>query len=406
MIDDKKQKIRLGIIYIPFPGWVAYNNYISNLIISLKILDNSLEIILLVDKDTKIDPSIKKFDRVVKIPSITKTNDVFPKNLRKLVNYLRNYFVPCVIDRLCSTNNINVIFSHSKYRPNRKHQITWISWIPDFQHIHLPQLFTAEEIYSRNQGFKKVIQQSDCVIVSSQSAFNDLTRFDQNAQEKSKVVSFVSQINPIIYTINPEIVCMKYDLPEKFIYLPNQFWIHKNHKLVVGALDYIHALHPELAVVCSGSTVDYRNISYFSDLLNEVSKKGLQNNFIVLGLVPRDDVFQLMRQSCAVLQPSLFEGWSTTVEEAKSLGKQLILSDIPVHREQNPPNAIYFKPDSVIDLAGKMVLIYKKKHSGPDQELERIAREKISSRTMEYAMNFKEVLEFAQKNTKRKRSER
>ena len=52
-----------------------------------------------------------------------------------------------------------------------------------------------------------------------------------------------------------------------------------------------------------------------------------------------------MRHSLALINPSYFEGWSTSVEEAKSLGKRVILSDIPVHREQNPLMGIYFPPD-------------------------------------------------------------
>lgn len=44
----------------------------------------------------------------------------------------------------------------------------------------------------------------------------------------------------------------------------------------------------------------------------------------------------LMKHAIAIINPSLFEGGSTTVEEAKSLLKVIILSGIPVHREQNP----------------------------------------------------------------------
>lgn len=48
------------------------------------------------------------------------------------------------------------------------------------------------------------------------------------------------------------------------------------------------------------------------------------------------------RQAVANINPSLFEGWSTTVEEAKAIGKPVALSGILVHREQNPGQARYF----------------------------------------------------------------
>ena len=44
----------------------------------------------------------------------------------------------------------------------------------------------------------------------------------------------------------------------------------------------------------------------------------------------------------ALINPSRSEGWSTTVEEAKSFGVPMILSDIDVHREQTGGTARYF----------------------------------------------------------------
>ena len=72
-------------------------------------------------------------------------------------------------------------------------------------------------------------------------------------------------------------------------------------------------------------------------------------------MVPYSDVVALMIYSQAVINPSFFEGWSTTVEEAKSLGKQVILSDIAVHREQDPARAGYVGTDDPDGLAALLV---------------------------------------------------
>ena len=53
-----------------------------------------------------------------------------------------------------------------------------------------------------------------------------------------------------------------------------------------------------------------------------------------------------MRHSIALINPSKFEGRSSTVEQGISLGKKIILSDIPIHKEQNPKRAIYFEADN------------------------------------------------------------
>jgi glycosyltransferase involved in cell wall biosynthesis len=70
-----------------------------------------------------------------------------------------------------------------------------------------------------------------------------------------------------------------------------------------------------------------------------------------LGLIPYEDVLNLIYFSKALINPSFFEGWSSTVEEAKSIGTLSIISDIPIHREQSPKNVIYFDPNDSVNLA-------------------------------------------------------
>jgi glycosyltransferase involved in cell wall biosynthesis len=77
-------------------------------------------------------------------------------------------------------------------------------------------------------------------------------------------------------------------------------------------------------------------------------------------MIPYHDVIGLMRLSAALLNPSLFEGWSTTVEEAKALKKYMILSDLRVHREQAGDSANYFDPYSVTSMAETVGLSWKK----------------------------------------------
>ena len=78
--------------------------------------------------------------------------------------------------------------------------------------------------------------------------------------------------------------------------------------------------------------------------MRRAAEMGCARSSRCLGLVSYADLIGLMRYLTALINPSLFEGWSTTVEEAKSLGKTIILSDIPVHREQAPENGRFFDP--------------------------------------------------------------
>ena len=81
---------------------------------------------------------------------------------------------------------------------------------------------------------------------------------------------------------------------------------------------------------------------------------GIHDNCRVLGLIPKRNQMALLKEATAVIQPSLFEGWSTIVEEARLLNKRRIVSDIIVHREQAWDDVIFFDPHEARSLADAM----------------------------------------------------
>ena len=88
-----------------------------------------------------------------------------------------------------------------------------------------------------------------------------------------------------------------------------------------------------------------------------------------MGIVPYNDLISLMYHSIAIINPSKFEGRSSTVEQAKSLGKKVILSNINIHKEQNPDRGIYFNEDDNKKLADILMNEYKKFSSSKEKKL-------------------------------------
>ena len=72
-----------------------------------------------------------------------------------------------------------------------------------------------------------------------------------------------------------------------------------------------------------------------------------------------NDLLSLIAYSIAVINPSKSEGWSSTVEQAKSYGKMVLLSNLKVHKEQNPRRNFFFKTDDVKNLSNKLVYLNK-----------------------------------------------
>jgi glycosyltransferase involved in cell wall biosynthesis len=75
-------------------------------------------------------------------------------------------------------------------------------------------------------------------------------------------------------------------------------------------------------------------------------------------MIPLAHVYALLRSAVALINPSKFEGWSTTVEEAKSFGVPMVLSDIDVHFEQTNGQARYFGVDDAEALAQHLANVW------------------------------------------------
>jgi glycosyltransferase involved in cell wall biosynthesis len=268
--------------------------------------------------------------------------------------------------------------------------IAVLYWIPDFQFLHLPEMYSKVQISSLEEKFRQGAQRATLVVLSSQDAQQDFEKILPEYLHKTRVMHFVAHIPENLYAIDPAIVIDAYHLPEKFIYLPNQFWKHKNHIVVFEALKILKEKKITPFIVFTGNPIDSRNPLHFANLIQKISEWGIREQVAFLGLVPHDHVYCLIRQSICVLNPSLFEGWSTTVEEAKSVGKRVILSDLPVHREQNPPDSLYFDPKNPHQLADLLADCWHCFAPGPDVELESQARQAYPL----LIMNFAETLVF------------
>jgi glycosyltransferase involved in cell wall biosynthesis len=176
------------------------------------------------------------------------------------------------------------------------------------------------------------------------------------------------------------------------VYVPNQFWVHKNHLRLLEAIALLKQQGVSITAVCTGSPTDYRSPDHFAHVWQSISRMNIHDNIVYLGLVPAEDVLALIRQSVCVVNPSLFEGWGYSVEEARSVGKRVLISDLPVHREHHAPQATYFDPHDADDLADKLAHIWIEAPGGPDYLLEQQARTGNMPRMQAYGSAFLDVV--------------
>jgi glycosyltransferase involved in cell wall biosynthesis len=377
-------------------GWIAGVEYIKNIAIALGSLPpevrSTFELLLLCSKTTNedIQKQVKPYlDELLYEEDCLQSTTLFNRIRWKGLQALTGRFNPR-IDRFLRARKIDFVYPYlSRNAVNQPYKSA--ECIFDLQHKYLTHFFSADELIGRDGWFSKVAEQAGTIVVNSKSAESDLQKFFPTSVGKTKVLCFKTVPIAKWFDGNPQSTQTEYCLPDKFFLISNQFWQHKNHLLVFKALALLKQKEIYPVVVCTGHIYDNRKPDHSDIILQSIHKLGLSQQVYLLGLIPKFDQIQLMRRASAIVQPSLFEGWSTLVEDSRLLGKSIILSNLPVHIEQNPPNSVFFEYDSPEDLARLMSEWWQKSSPGPNLQQEAIAIETANREVREFGHRFLEI---------------
>lgn len=259
-----------------------------------------------------------------------------------------------------------------------------VCWIPDLQEKHLPQFFDRKELETRERQHRYYIDHFKHIVFSSEAARSDFHRFYPEATTHTHVVHFA--VFPHTRTaLTIEDVRRKHGLEGRYFMCPNQFWIHKNHATVIEAVALAASRGTRVTMVFSGKEHDHRAPGHAETLKKLVAERGLTDRIRFLGFLPRDEQLVLFENAIAIVQPSLFEGWSTAIEEAKALSKFVIASDLAVNREQLAQNAAFFP---ATDAGALAALLMKFKDIDPKCEAINYKRNQYA-----FAQNFMRVVD-------------
>lgn len=374
---------RIGLLAHGGPQWMGGELYVRNLFTALHRFRESLP------SDERYDLFVFTADPpglLARHAGFAKADELVacPRMNAGLLG--RSTLIPLLVGR-------RIDFAYPCYSPLPPWPgLQGAAWIVDFQHEHYPELFSSRELARRRYSAQWIARAMGHVVFSSRDALDDFRSFYPRSRAHTHVLHFHTIPSGSLWSGKPENVRKRYNLPSRFLICSGQFWAHKNHLMLLDALAAALAVQPDLFLVLTGHPVDLRNPSHLDTLLARIHMLGLRESTALLGLIPRVDQLQLLRQSVAVVQPSLFEGWSTVVEDARALGKPIVLSDIPVHLEQRVPNAHRFLATSVEALRQQLLEVWCCYGPGPDPSLEQDARALIDQHSAAMAADFLQVM--------------
>jgi glycosyltransferase involved in cell wall biosynthesis len=277
--------------------------------------------------------------------------------------------------------------------PCEKSHTPYVFWLPDFQYLRRPDLLSQEKCDYYESYFRSNVESASRVVLSSDDAKQDFIKVYPDLVDKARTIKFCSIPDENWWELNPSQVAKKYNLPERFFIVCNQFTKHKNHLTLVKALSHLHKSGQEdISIVCTGSHFDHRNENYIGQVKSLVVDHHLEKQIYILGMLPRSEQIALIRRSIAILQPSLFEGWSTVIEDAKTLGKVVIASNLPVNCEQlGSDHPYYLEPEDSISWSLAMEA-WNKLNPGPDFEQEQKGLAYLSKAQITCGLQFAQTI--------------
>lgn len=373
---------RVGIIYNFDENWIGGAYYIQNLIRSLNYLPEKEQMQLhILAKDETVFQELQTVTGYPKL-KFFKSKPQYNK-IERFANKvsLKLFKKKLILKKI----KLNWIFPLYGIPADLQHIKELVFWIPDLQEKYLPDFFSLDEIKNRQSSYENMIALNYPIVFSSNSALNDFKTFFPDATNKVAVLQF-AVVHPDLKSNGIEEVKLKYGIEGNYFFSPNQFWQHKNQIAIIEAAKILRDKGINVKIIFTGKEYDYRNPDYTINLKQKVIEYKFEKEILFLGFIDRIDQLVLMENALAVIQPSLFEGWSTVVEDAKALNQTLIVSNIEVHKEQLGDKAYFFTPNDYNELALKMIEVMNNPIDRLKYDLD------YSENIKKFAMNLKSVI--------------
>lgn len=346
------ERKQIALVYDYDVNWIGGTYYILNIIKAINFLPDAEKPSLTIYHD-KIN-SLSDIENI-NYPYITFVG--FNYKLSRVAGIINNICLMTIGKELITVKLPSKIVENLYYRTfiiDKVNIRNYYSWVADLQDLYLPQFFKKHELKLRLAKYKRMVDEKEPIVFSSNAALDDFNKFYPNNSNTKRVVRFVSISTNNFNSLSIADLKSKFKIEGDYIIVSNQFWRHKNHMVVLKAFRNLITNNKNIQLVLTGKEYDYRDPNYTQDLKNYVAENDLQNKVLFLGFIDRDEQLKLMSESLSIIQPSLFEGWSTVVEDAKFLKKCIICSDIPVHREQLPESDLFFDPHDPVSLTKKI----------------------------------------------------
>lgn len=244
--------------------------------------------------------------------------------------------------RILRANGVNLLFCPFTAPIYNEPNIPTISIVYDLQHRAYPQFFSPVEVANRDTTLTLVSQKVDAIIcISEYTRQTLLTHFSQIKPERTQTIHVCIHSRLTTNTTEPAPL-IELGLAERpFMFYPANFWLHKNHRLLLTAYSILLRRRPELDLdlVFTGALVEPEQ-----ELRVAVERMGLKDRVHFLGYLSDGQLATVFAGCQFIIYPSLYEGFGIPLLEAFAYGKPVLCSHATSLPEIGGDAALYFDP--------------------------------------------------------------
>ena len=234
--------------------------------------------------------------------------------------------------------------------------------VHDLQHRlnpRFPEVSAGGIKEEREYLYTNSVSGAAAILVDSETGKEDVLNFYPSGKEKVKVLPYTppNYLRRDYTNEEMERARQKYRLPPRFIFYPANFWPHKNHRLIIQALNYIKTKrNTNIPVVFVGAREGM--YSSYPEVQEQIRAGGLEDLVHYPGYVTNDEMGCLYKLAEMLVMPTFFGPTNIPYLEAFYLGCPVIGSDIRGIKEQIGDAGLLVDPESSENLAGAILKIW------------------------------------------------
>lgn len=191
---------------------------------------------------------------------------------------------------------------------SKKYNILMVTSIIDFQEQIFPMYFTQKMIKVRNQNYEVSLKMASSYVTASPFLADEATKIFDISRDFITIAPL--GWNHIPYNLNDQPNAI-YSHPKPYMVLPAKSWAHKGH---LPLIESFAKFDPDFELLLSGSLGMNERI-----LRDQISALGMEDRIHIAGFRSSIEHFNLIKESCGMVLPSVYEGFGLPYVEASQL---------------------------------------------------------------------------------------